>query len=282
MSYRINLRRHDNITFSASRDDILYRSSRHQITLLSRHFWSSSIFVIAVRSSVDIQASFQMLFAPPFICLWYGICFRSRFYNHVETIHGVNSCSSLHANIFRFAYQFEVEFVHNHRQSYRSFQHSELIPNTFPLSCTKRKECIISCNFIRIKCRVCKFIRVKPIPSFYARVFERAFPSRRVVLLGVLPILRCSVEIPSRNKNIRSSQYLNSARQSRATSWKSILRSGTTNEHRWLRVQAQCLDQSKPQFFHRGNVIEVRTGFVAHDRSDFRLDFFQQSWVAAC
>jgi len=115
MSYRINLRRHDNITFSASRDDTLYRSSRHQITLLSRHFWSSSIFVIAVRSSVDIQASFQMLFAPPFICLWYGICFRSRFYNHVETIHGVNSCSSLHANIFRFACQFEVEFVHNHR-----------------------------------------------------------------------------------------------------------------------------------------------------------------------
>ena len=56
-----------------------------------------------------------MLLSPPAIGLWYRISLRSMTYHHVEAIHCVNGCPSLHANILRAADQCEIEFVHDHR-----------------------------------------------------------------------------------------------------------------------------------------------------------------------
>mmetsp|Transcript_44646 Transcript_44646/g.95013 ORF Transcript_44646/g.95013 Transcript_44646/m.95013 type:complete len:437 (-) Transcript_44646:1361-2671(-) len=233
-----------------------------------------------VRPPVDVVPPHQVLLHPPVVRFRYGIRLGPVADHHVEAIHGVDGRSRLHSDVLRGPHQREVEFVYDHGHCHRSLQHRELIPNALPLPCPEGEESVVTGDLVRVQHETVLFLRIISLPPLDPRVLERPFPSRGVVLLGRLPVLRSAVEVPRRDEDVRPAEDLDPARHAGPSGGQRVLLAGAADEDGGFRVQAQRLDEGGTHFLHLDYVVVVGTGFVAHDRPDLRLDFLHHARIA--
>mmetsp|Transcript_39105 Transcript_39105/g.94122 ORF Transcript_39105/g.94122 Transcript_39105/m.94122 type:complete len:684 (-) Transcript_39105:717-2768(-) len=258
-----------------------FHPSGSQPALLMRLRRPRRILSGSVRPAVDVEPPCQMLLDPPIVRLWYAVRpFRASTDHHVETVHGVDRRAGLHPHVRGGSYQSKVEFVHDHGQSDTCFDQRKLVPDALPLPGPEWKEGIVARNLVRIQAVLRHLIRIVTPPSLHARILEWPLPPRRVVPLRILPVLRRAMQIPRRDENVRPPQHLD-ASEARAAGGEGVLHPCATDEHGRLGVEAQGLDQCHPRLFHFDDVLVVRTGFGAHDRTDLGLDLRHEARVVA-
>mmetsp|Transcript_40645 Transcript_40645/g.41339 ORF Transcript_40645/g.41339 Transcript_40645/m.41339 type:complete len:214 (-) Transcript_40645:617-1258(-) len=158
----------------------------------------------------------------------------------------------IHIRESRFI-ELEFKSSQDHGQGNRCFQHSKLIPNTFPCPAPERQIGIISRNLIGIQSPL-PFPGIKPGPALDFRVDKLPRKSHRIKRVRLGPKLGIPVNVVQRNEHIHTSNNRGVLHTPRSLGQDIILPAPSDEEGRFG-VHPQSFGNNETDVIHAFNIL---------------------------